>query len=247
MAKFKKIPLIELLLSRDLVGSRAEGIALIMAGKVVVGDQRATKPGTAYEIDISIRIKDQQRFVSRAGEKLHGAIEDLGLGEQFVGAVVLDVGASTGGFTDCVLQLGATHVIALDVGTNQLAWKLRSVERVTSLEKTDIRDFDRSQFAPIDWIVADVSFNSLARLAESIWQASTPKLTKYLLLVKPQFELAANEVDFGGVVSEPGLRDKAVESVVASFIPYSVQVREVIEARVKGRKGNQEIFVYLTP
>jgi 23S rRNA (cytidine1920-2'-O)/16S rRNA (cytidine1409-2'-O)-methyltransferase len=216
-----------------------------MAGKVIVDNQRADKAGLRFAVDADIRIKDRRPFVSRAGEKLWGAIADLGIKAEFAGAVVLDVGSSTGGFTDCVLQLGASSVIALDVGTNQLAWKLRTSKKVHSMEKTDIRDFRSDNFPPLDWIVADVSFNSLARLADSIQRASTRGHTKYLLLVKPQFELPVHEVAEGGVVADRLLRKKAVEAVVSAFSTFGIELVQAIDSRVKGRTGNQEIFVFL--
>jgi 23S rRNA (cytidine1920-2'-O)/16S rRNA (cytidine1409-2'-O)-methyltransferase len=241
----KRKLLLDLLVDRSLVTSRAEGGSLIMAGKVIVDDQRVDKAGQRFPTDADIRIKDRRPFVSRAGEKIWGAIADLDIKGEFAETVVLDVGSSTGGFTDCVLQLGAASVIALDVGTNQLAWKLRTNKKVHCLEKTDIRDFQADKFPPLDWIVADVSFNSLSRLASSIHNASTKGLTKYLLLVKPQFELSVHEVAEGGVVTDHDLRMKAVQTVISAFNLFGVEFVKSIDSRVKGRAGNQEIFILL--
>lgn len=218
---------------------------LIMAGRVVVGDQRVDKPGQLVNRDLSLRVKDDgSKFVSRGGDKLASALADLGVEEEMRGASVLDVGASTGGFTDCCLKAGASSVIALDVGVSQLAWELRSDARVTSLERTDLRDFDPSMFPPVDIVVADVSFNSLARLAPFFRRAAPQPGTKFILLVKPQFELSRDEVPPGGIVLDPVLRQKALNSVSEAMTAVGLKMQASVDSRVSGRRGNQEIFLY---
>jgi len=172
------------------------------------------------------------------------ALEQLNLWPIVRDALVLDVGASTGGFTDCCLQAGARSVIALDVGTGQLAWELRSDPRVISLEKTDIRNFDPSVYPPINLVVADVSFNSLARLATDFRRAAPQSGTLFLLLVKPQFELGREQVPPGGIVADPALRQRALDVVVNALIHVGFKVQATVESGVSGRKGNQEIFIY---
>jgi len=216
-----------------------------MAGKVVVADQRVDKVGQLVDREAPIRIKDDgSRYVSRGGDKLASALEQLGLWSMLKGAAVLDVGASTGGFTDCCLQAGARSVIALDVGTGQLAWELRSDPRVISLEKTDLRDFDPSAYPPIDLVVADVSFNSLARLASGFRSAAPRPGTIFLLLVKPQFELEREDVPLGGIVVDPASRQRALDKVIDALIHEGLIVISTVESGVSGRKGNQEIFIY---
>jgi len=194
--------------------------------------------------DVPLRVKDSSRFVSRAGEKLAHALADLGLADVVKGAVVLDVGASTGGFTQCCLELGAKMVIAVDVGSNQLAWELRQDARVRVLEQTDIRAFDPAAYPPVDFVVADISFNSLARLAPALRQAAPRPNTRFLVLVKPQFELPRAQVPGGGVVVDEALREEAVRRVAAAFIAAGLGPGRTVDSRVPGRAGNREIFFY---
>lgn len=243
--KDRKTRLDKLLVEKGLADDPASAARLIMAGKVVVGDQRVDKPGFLVDRELPIRVKgDGSRYVSRGGDKLASALEQLGLWSFLTGANVLDVGASTGGFTDCCLQAGAKSVIALDVGTGQLAWELRSDSRVISLEKTDLRDFDPSTFHPIDFVVADVSFNSLARLAPEFRRVAPRPETMFLLLVKPQFELGREEVPLGGIITDPLMRQKALEQVKEALVREGLQVISTVESGISGRKGNQEIFVF---
>src|SRR6478735_3134670 len=157
--KKDKYRLDERLVSLGLMGDLTEARALIMAGQVLVDEQRIDKPGHLVRDGQNLRLKDQKRFVSRGGEKLWGAVHDLGLAASLQGATVLDCGASTGGFTDCCLQLGAKKVYALDVGHNQLAWKLRTDPRVVVREQCDIRQVVGIIDETIDFVVADISFN----------------------------------------------------------------------------------------
>lgn len=240
--KKQKAPASELLVSRGLCASLAEASALVYAGLVVADDQRVEKPGQLLPLDVPLRVK-KKGFVSRGGNKIAKAIEELGLSFLFKDKFVLDVGASSGGFTDCVLQLGASKVLALDIGFNQLDWKLRTHPQVLSLEQTDIRDFDASAHAPIDWILADISFDSLERLAPALVKAASPH-TQFLILIKPQFELPRKDVPSGGVVRDEELWNKAIQSCLEAFEQVGVGHFKIAKSALKGRSGNQEFFVY---
>ena len=234
-----------LLVEKGIVEDLHTANRLIMAGRVVVGDQRVDKPGQRVSREAPIRLKDDgSKFVSRGGDKLFSALKDLGLQDIMQDAHVLDVGASTGGFTDCCLQSGAKRVIALDVGVGQLAWELRSDARVTSLERTDLREFDPGLYPPIDVVVADVSFNSLARLAPAFRRAAPVPGTPFILLVKPQFELGREDVPQGGIVLDQGLRQKALDIVREAMTAVGLDVIASVDSRVSGRRGNQEIFLF---
>jgi 23S rRNA (cytidine1920-2'-O)/16S rRNA (cytidine1409-2'-O)-methyltransferase len=235
----------ELLIRRGLADSVATSQAMIMAGDVVVNEQRMDKPGAAVPDDAVIRLKDEGRFVSRGGDKLLGAIEDFKIAEMFSGKSVLDVGASTGGFTDCVLSLGASHVTAVDVGTAQLAWRLRNDPRVLCVEKTDIRKFQPGDPLIFDWVVADVSFTSLARLVPDI-KKSAPRAS-LLLLIKPQFELPRELIPEGGIVRLDESRQMAAGQVRQTIVENGYQIIGTVDARVVGRQGNREIFIFASP
>ncbi len=241
--KIRKILAKNILVERGLCASLDEASTLILAGLALANDQRIAKPGDLIPEDANVRLKKKRDFVSRGGTKLFNAVQELSLQEDFRNTLVLDVGASTGGFTDCALQLGARNVLALDVGTNQLHWSLRSDTRVINLERTDIRDFNGKDYAPFDWIIADVSFNSLERLAPDLLRLANPN-TKFLILVKPQFELLKSEVPKGGVVESKELWDKALAKVSQSFLERGARNIRYAKSAIKGRRGNQEFFMY---
>jgi 23S rRNA (cytidine1920-2'-O)/16S rRNA (cytidine1409-2'-O)-methyltransferase len=231
----------DMLIQLGFFESLAQARSSIMAGHVIVNDQRIDKPGSSIGQDAIIRIKGMERFVSRGGEKLLAAITALNLKDDFIDKVILDVGASTGGFTDCVLQLGAKTSIALDVGTAQLDWKLRSDPRVIAIEKTDIKEFDAPADHVINWVLADVSFTSLAKLIPYI-RKSAPK-ARLLLLVKPQFELPREKIPDGGIVTDDQDRALALELVVKALKSEGYTIEQTLDAPVAGRQGNREIFV----
>jgi 23S rRNA (cytidine1920-2'-O)/16S rRNA (cytidine1409-2'-O)-methyltransferase len=236
----------ELLVARGLAADAAEARALIMAGQVVVAEQREDKPGTKVAVEAPLRVKDAGgRYVSRAGEKLVHALADLGLAERLKGAVVLDIGASTGGFTEVCLEAGARQVLALDVGTAQLAWSLRQDPRVVCIEQTDIRNFDRAAHPPVEFVVGDVSFNALARLAPAIRAAAPAPGVGFLLLVKPQFELPRSMVPSGGVVDDDEDRKEAVALVESAFSALGLGGARTAPSKVSGRAGNREVFLYV--
>lgn len=243
-----KTRLDQLLVERGLCQNREEAEAQIRSGNVVVNDQRVEKPGTLFANDVLLRLKAGSTFVSRGGDKLLGAIKDLGLEESFRGASVLDLGASTGGFCDCALALGAASVVAVDIGFNQLAWKLRQDPRVRSLEKTDFRELEPEflrRLAPLDYLLADLSFVALADVSADI--KNILELTgsrRALLLIKPEFELPLELVPKGGVVRDASLHRQAVESVLDHFEFWETRV---VPSRVRGRRGNLEFFLFLSP
>jgi 23S rRNA (cytidine1920-2'-O)/16S rRNA (cytidine1409-2'-O)-methyltransferase len=218
---------------------------LILAGNVLVDECVVDKAGTRVREEASVRLRSSgSRFVSRGGDKLDGALDDLGVDP--IGLTCLDVGASTGGFTDCLLQRGAVRVFAVDVGYGQLDAKLRGDPRVVVLERVNARGLEPAQIpAPIDLVVADVAFISL-RLVVPALAAVAPR-ARWLLLVKPQFEVGRDQVGKGGVVRDDALRAEAVLSVRRAA--ETLGWREVgrADSRVAGPKGNREIFLLLEP
>jgi 23S rRNA (cytidine1920-2'-O)/16S rRNA (cytidine1409-2'-O)-methyltransferase len=215
-----------------------------MAGQVVVNDHVADKPGQMVPIDAVVRVKGELHpFVSRGGLKLEKALDFFDV--DVAGIVALDVGASTGGFTDCLLQRGARKVIAVDVGYGQLAWKLRSDERVVSLEKTNIRYLSAERLPEVpDLAVIDASFISLAKVLPA-----TVGLIKeggaIIALIKPQFEVGAGEVGKGGVVRDEAKHRQVVDSVCTVAQELALAVRGVVESPILGPKGNREFLIYL--
>jgi 23S rRNA (cytidine1920-2'-O)/16S rRNA (cytidine1409-2'-O)-methyltransferase len=218
---------------------------LIRAGRVLVDDVPVDKPGTRIRPEAAVRLRGEiRRFVSRGGEKLAGALDDLGLDP--ADRACLDVGASTGGFSDCLLQRGARHVVALDVGYGQLHEKLRQDARVTVLERTHARDLRADQLPEaVDLVTADVSFISLRLLLPAI-RAAAPR-AELLLMVKPQFEVGRGQVGKGGVVRDDALRESAVAAVREAAIELGYRPRGQVDSRLAGPKGNREIFLWLSP
>jgi 23S rRNA (cytidine1920-2'-O)/16S rRNA (cytidine1409-2'-O)-methyltransferase len=214
----------------------------VLDGRVLVSGSLATKPERLVDPAEPIEVSGPgPRFVSRGGEKLEGALEAFGL--DVTGDRVLDIGSSTGGFTDCVLQRGASAVVAVDVGRGQLAWSLRQDPRVTVMERTDIRHLDVTTIGAFDLVVVDVSFISLRTVLASITAAAGD--AKIVALVKPQFEVGRANVGKGGVVRDPTKHAKAVEGVVEKA--EAIGWRCVAEAPscLPGAEGNREFFVLL--
>jgi 23S rRNA (cytidine1920-2'-O)/16S rRNA (cytidine1409-2'-O)-methyltransferase len=232
-----------LLVDKGLVSSRERARALIMAGDVIIGDHMVDKPGHLVDTELPVRIKNDVPYVSRGGLKLQKALDHFAIDVK--GLVVLDVGASTGGFTDCVLQRGAALVYAVDVGYGQLAWKLRQDERVMSLEKTNIRYLDPEALAKLpDIAVIDASFISLDKVLPN-----TLRLIKQggcvVALIKPQFEVGRGEVGKGGVVRDPEKHEAVIAAVCALAERLCLEVIGVTESPITGPKGNREFLVYL--
>lgn len=230
------------MLREGLASSRTEAAGLIRAGKVLVDDTPIDKPGTRIKDAARLRIRGEvRRFVSRGGDKLAGALGDLGIDPG--GRRCLDVGASTGGFTDCLLKRGAIAVVAVDVGYGQLAESLRQNERVTSLERTNARDLETAQlpFVP-DFVTMDVSFISATLLLPRIAQVAPA--ADWVLMVKPQFELGRERVGKGGVVRSDADRHEAADRVSQAAAALGWSERGRVESQVSGPKGNREIFLH---
>ena len=232
------------LVDRGLAPNRERAQRLIMAGAVLVGDRPVTKPGATVPDDAPIRLRSQPSpYVSRGGEKLAGALDAFDLEARDV--VALDVGASTGGFTDCLLRRGARRVYAVDVGYGQLAWSLRQDVRVVVLERMNGRSLDAALIPEvIDLAVIDVSFISLARVLPAVVALVHPGGT-ILALVKPQFEVGRERIGKGGVVRDPAARADAVAGVRRAAAALGLTVRGEAESVLPGPKGNREVFLCL--
>jgi len=234
----------KLMMERGLTPSRERAQALIMAGQVVVGEHTVDKAGQQVPIDSDIRIKGEiLPFVSRGGLKLRKALDEFRI--DVSGQVAIDVGASTGGFTDCLLQAGAEKVFAVDVGYGQLAWSLRQDTRVVSMEKTNIRNLlpEHLQQVP-DLAVIDASFISLSKVL-----LPTVSLVKpggsIIALIKPQFEVGKGEVGKGGIVRDPAAHEKAIEGVRQAALGLGLIVEGLCDSPIKGADGNREFLILL--
>jgi 23S rRNA (cytidine1920-2'-O)/16S rRNA (cytidine1409-2'-O)-methyltransferase len=235
----------ERLVADGLAVSRSQAQALILAGDVLVDDSPGAKAGTRIADDAEVRLRAGiRRYVSRGGEKLAGALDALQIDP--AGLRCLDVGASTGGFSDCLLQAGAVHVVAVDVGHGQLHSRLAADPRVLVLDRTNARHLERAQLpGPVDLVVADVSFISLRLLIPAL-QAAAPEAA-LLLMVKPQFEVGREKVGKGGVVRDDAHRAEAVADVVAAAEALGYRLVGQADSGLAGPKGNREIFVHLAP
>jgi 23S rRNA (cytidine1920-2'-O)/16S rRNA (cytidine1409-2'-O)-methyltransferase len=238
-----------LLTERGLFESRSRAAAAVMAGKVRIGGEggaRASKPGQMVAPDVDVSVDPGQEYVSRGGVKLANALDFLGL--DVAGRQCLDVGASTGGFTDCLLKRGAAHVVALDVAYGELHWRLRGDPRVTVVERANARALDPASlpYRP-DLIVVDVSFISLAKVLPAVVSAA-PASFDCLALVKPQFELGRERVGRGGVVRSAADRREALESA-GEFVVGSLglSVLGYASSGLPGPAGNRESFVWIGP
>ncbi len=240
----KKTRLDLLVLEQGLADSRQKARALIMAGAVLVNDVPVTKAGTNVPADASLRLKGNPLpFVSRGGVKLAGALEHFEL--DVSGMIALDVGISTGGFTDCLLQRGVTHVAGIDVGRGQVAWKLQQDERVTLFEGENARHFQVARLpGPVDLVVADVSFISLTLVLPLMAEALRPGGIA-LPMVKPQFEVGKEAVGRKGVVRDESLRQIAVDRVAEAAVDLGFEVVGQVPSSLPGPQGNVEFFLYL--
>ncbi|MCB9506680.1 MAG: TlyA family RNA methyltransferase [Myxococcales bacterium] len=241
----KRERLDRLVVERGLVDSRARAQARIMAGDCFVDGARVDKPGTNVPVDAELELRgDPLPFVSRGGLKLVQALDHFGVDPR--GRVAMDVGASTGGFTDCLLQRGAERVYAIDVGYGQLAWSLRCDPRVVVLERTNIRTMDRSAIPEaISLAVADCSFVSLTKVFPSM----RPFLrhgAEVVALVKPQFEAGRERVGSGGVVRDPDVRASVIAETTAALAQLGLEVAGGVDCATPGPKGNVEYLLYGT-
>lgn len=234
----------KVLVDRGLAPSRERARALIMEGKVLVGGMPATKAGSVIAADAAIELKGEDiPYVSRGGLKLEAALDHFHIPLQ--DNVAMDVGASTGGFTDCMLQRGARKVYCVDVGYGQLAWKLRQDPRVTLIERTNIRFLERERIPDdIDIATIDVSFISLAKVVPKVLEFLKPG-GAIIALIKPQFEVGKGEVDKGGIVKDEAKRMKAVERVKGELEALGLEAVGVIPSPILGQKGNVEFLIYL--
>lgn len=245
-AKKAKRRVDQMLVDRGLAESRSQARAMLMAGQVFQGEKRIDKAGTQLPEDARLRVTERARFVSRGGEKLAHAIEVFSLeGWVVAGKTCLDVGASTGGFTDCLLQNGACKVYAVDVGYGQLHAKLRSDPRVVVRERTNARHLKKESFDDlIECAVVDASFIGLGKLAPAIASVLVPG-GELVALVKPQFEAGRDAVSKGrGVIRDDGLRREAIEGALEGLRHSGFEVIAGVDCRVIGPKGNREFLAY---
>ncbi len=233
-----------LLVKRGLAESRSRAQGLILAGAVRVAGQVVTKAGSRIAPDQPLAVEEGSPYVSRAGEKLAFALDEFGI--EVNGRSCLDAGSSTGGFTDVLLQRGARRVLSMDVGYGQLDWSLRNDERVTVLERTNVRylSVDDLPFPP-DLLVADLSFISLSVALRELL-STTPSIRETVLLVKPQFEAGPEQVGRGGLVRDPGVHAAVISDVAEAFEPLGFGAVSVVRAPVAGRKsGNREYPLHI--
>jgi 23S rRNA (cytidine1920-2'-O)/16S rRNA (cytidine1409-2'-O)-methyltransferase len=238
-----------ILVERGLAESRQKAQAMLLAGEVRVNGQRHEKPGERFPTDASIEITGgQQRYVSRGGIKLEGALLDFGVDP--AGKICLDVGSSTGGFTDCLLQRGAAHVFAVDVTPDQMAWRLQQDPRVTRIQR------NARELAPADLILSmpaklpapqlitiDLAFISVAKVLPAAVTATGPA-AEFLILIKPQFELDRRDIGKGGIVRDPQLHARAIERVREAAHAAGLIVLGVQPSHLPGAEGNQEFFLH---
>ncbi|MCI5126320.1 MAG: TlyA family RNA methyltransferase [Candidatus Electrothrix sp. AR5] len=242
--KCEKKRLDQLLTERGLAVDLKKAQALIGAGQVIVNTRSDYKAGSLVPKDSEIRLRRSAAFVSRGGEKLAGGLKQLEIDS--TGWICADIGCSTGGFTDCLLQSGATRVYAVDVGYGLLAWKLRQDERVVLHERTNARYLTQQHIAePLDLAVLDASFISLRSLLPPLLPLFG-SVVRILALVKPQFELAKGKVGEGGVVRESQLHKEAIDSVKQCAEKLGLSCRGEVASSICGAKGNQEFLLYFT-
>lgn len=233
----------KLLHDRGFASSRSKAQALVMAGVVLVGERRVEKPSETFALDAAIRIKGEtpeSRYVGRGGLKLEHALREFSIDP--AGMECIDIGSSTGGFTDCLLQHGAKGVVAIDAGTNQLDWKLRSDPRVDVRENTNARELKPGNFAsPFDLAVMDVSFISVTKIIPAIVPLLRPR-GKLVILIKPQFEVGKGEVGKGGIVREPEKHERVVREVNEFAVSAGLTMIGVTESPITGAEGNKEFL-----
>ncbi|MBM0170380.1 TlyA family RNA methyltransferase [Altererythrobacter sp. C41] len=232
----------QLLVARGLAESRTRAQALVMAGLVFSGETKLAKAGQQLAEDAPLEVRGRDHpWVSRGGIKLAHALEHFALDP--AGAVAMDIGSSTGGFTDVLLQNGAEHVFAVDSGTNQLAWKLRQDPRITVLEQTSARILTRAQIdRACDWIVCDASFISLAKVLERPLELAAREC-RLVALIKPQFEVGRDEVGKGGVVRDPALHARVCDEVREWLEGLGWAVQGIVESPITGPEGNVEFLI----
>jgi 23S rRNA (cytidine1920-2'-O)/16S rRNA (cytidine1409-2'-O)-methyltransferase len=237
----KKARADQILVERGFFESRERARRAIMAGEVRVGEEVVGKPAAMIDIGAPISIAESPQFVGRGAMKLSAALDHFKINVR--NKTGLDIGASTGGFTDCLLQRGATKVFAVDVGRGQLAWKIRNDPRVVVLEKVNARFLSREQIPqPVDLCAIDVSFISLTLILPRAFELITPD-GMILALIKPQFELQRQDVGRGGIVRDPALHEKAQQKIVKFVEEADYRVVGLVPSTITGTDGNQEFFI----
>jgi 23S rRNA (cytidine1920-2'-O)/16S rRNA (cytidine1409-2'-O)-methyltransferase len=232
----------DLLVACGMADSTHKAQAMILAGEVSVNGARETKAGTSVAEDALLEVNSrEQKYASRGGFKLEGALRDFHI--DLTGRVCLDVGSSTGGFTDCLLQHGASRVYAVDVTVDQIAWKLRQDERVVRIERNARELSPGDTPEPIDLVTVDVSFISAGKVLPPAAAAAKPG-ANFLILVKPQFELRRNEIGTGGIVSDIALHEKAIAIVRRATESAGLTCGSVQPSQLAGAEGNQEYFLH---
>ena len=230
------------LVRRGLADDDAQAAAAVRDGRVLVAGMPATSPGTMVGADDPVLLREAgPRYVSRGGDKLRAVLDRFTI--DVAGATCLDAGASTGGFTDCLLQAGAESVTAVDVGYGQLAWHLREDPRVRVVERTNIRDLRPGDLPAPDVVVADLSFVSLRTVLPGLHGLAHPG-ARYVLLAKPQFEASSDAVEPGGVVRDPAVRRAAVRDVVGAAAELGIALLGVMASPLRGPAGNVEFLLY---
>lgn len=241
-AKHARKRLDVLLVERGLAESVNKAQAMILAGEVQVGGARAENAGTRVAETAAVRVRTRMpKYVSRGGFKLEGALADFAINVH--GRVCLDIGSSTGGFADCLLQHGAARVYAMDVNVEQMAWKLRQDHRVVQIKRNARRLQPQDLPEPVDLVVADVSFISVKKILKPAFEGARPG-ADFLILVKPQFELPAKDVGPGGIVADTRLEEKAVASVSKAAAETGLEVMGARASSLRGAEGNQEYFIH---
>ena len=233
-----------LLVARGLCESREQAKRLVLAGEVRSGDRIVDKPSTKMAEDAPLEVKEKPKYVGRGGFKMEGALEAFGISPE--GWTCLDIGASTGGFTDCLLQRGASKVHAIDVGTNQLAWKLRTDPRVVVKEQFNARGLEVGTLGEkVRLIVMDLSFISLTKILPAAFSV-LEEGGSIVCLIKPQFELEREDIGKGGIVRDPALHDRAVEKI-RTFVTEDLgrEWKGLIESPITGTDGNREYLAWL--
>lgn len=233
-----------LLVKRGLAESREKAKAVIMAGEVFVDNQREDKAGQTFPVSSAIEVRGKKmKYVSRGGYKLERAMEAFPI--HLTDKVCMDVGSSTGGFTDCMLQNGARFVYAIDVGTNQLAWKLRQDERVRSMEKTNIRYVTPEDVGePVDFVSIDVAFISLTKVLTPVKELMKED-GQIVCLIKPQFEAGREKVGKKGVVRDPGVHEEVIEMVMNYALSIGFHILGLDHSPIRGPEGNIEYLLYM--
>ena len=243
MTKQPKIRVDQLLVERGHAESRARAQALVLAGLVFSGETKLAKSGQTLPPDAPLDVRGRDHpWVSRGGIKLAHALDHFGLDPE--GVTAMDIGSSTGGFTDVLLSRGAAHVFAVDSGTNQLAWKLRQDPRVTVLEQTSARVLTAAQIDRLcTWVVCDASFIGLAKVLDVPLRLAAPQC-QLVALIKPQFEVGRGEVGKGGVVRDPILHQRVCDEVAAWLAGRGWQVRGLVPSPITGPEGNVEFLIW---